>query len=62
MSIEVLLYRAQATAISDREGNATSSDGVLKVRLPTPRELGGVGGPGTDPERMFAAGYSALCV
>lgn len=62
MSIEVLLYRAQATAIGDREGNATSSDGVLKVRLPTPRELGGVGGPGTDPERMFAAGYSALCV
>ena len=59
MSIEKILYRAQATATGGREGSAASSDGVLKVQLSTPRELGGAGGPGTNPEQMFAAGYSA---
>jgi osmotically inducible protein OsmC len=59
MSIENVLYRAQATATGGREGVATSSDGVLAVRLSTPRELGGAGGSGTNPEQLFAAGYSA---
>lgn len=59
MSIEKVLYHAQATATGGREGSATSSDGLLKVQLSTPRELGGAGGPGTNPEQMFAAGYSA---
>lgn len=59
MSIENVLYRAQATATGGREGNAASSDGVLNVQLSTPRELGGAGGPGTNPEQLFAAGYSA---
>jgi lipoyl-dependent peroxiredoxin len=59
MSIENVLYRATATATGGREGNAASSDGVLKVQLSTPRELGGAGGPGTNPEQLFAAGYSA---
>ncbi|WP_263772123.1 organic hydroperoxide resistance protein [Propionivibrio soli] len=59
MSIEKVLYRAQATATGGREGSAASSDGVLKVQLSTPRELGGAGGPGTNPEQLFAAGYSA---
>lgn len=59
MSIEKVLYHAQATATGGREGSATSSDGVLKVQLSTPRELGGAGGPGTNPEQLFAAGYSA---
>ena len=59
MSIEKIVYRAQATATGGREGSAASSDGVLKVQLSTPRELGGAGGPGTNPEQMFAAGYSA---
>ena len=59
MSIEKVLYRAQATATGGREGNATSSDGALSVSLSTPRELGGAGGPGTNPEQLFAAGYSA---
>jgi Ohr subfamily peroxiredoxin len=59
MSIENVLYRAQATATGGREGSAESSDGVLKVQLSTPRELGGAGGPGTNPEQLFAAGYSA---
>lgn len=59
MSIEKVLYRAQATATGGREGSAASSDGVLKVQLSTPRELGGAGGPGSNPEQLFAAGYSA---
>jgi len=59
MSIEKVLYRAQATANGGRDGRAVSSDGVLDVKLTTPRELGGAGGAGTNPEQLFAAGYSA---
>ena len=59
MSIEKILYAATATATGGREGRATSSDNVLDVQLSTPRELGGAGGPGTNPEQLFAAGYSA---
>ena len=59
MSIDKILYTAQATATGGRDGRATSSDGVLNVQLSTPRELGGAGGPGTNPEQLFAAGYSA---
>lgn len=59
MSIEKVLYTATATATGGREGRAISSDNVLDVQLSTPRELGGAGGPGTNPEQLFAAGYSA---
>jgi len=59
MSIEKVLYTAQATATGGREGRAVSSDNVLDVQLSTPKELGGAGGPGTNPEQLFAAGYSA---
>jgi Ohr subfamily peroxiredoxin len=59
MSIEKVLYTAQATADGGRDGRAASSDGVLNIQLSTPRELGGAGGPGTNPEQLFAAGYSA---
>jgi osmotically inducible protein OsmC len=59
MSLEKVLYTAQATATGGRDGRATSSDQVLDVQLSTPRELGGAGGPGTNPEQLFAAGYSA---
>lgn len=59
MSIEKVLYRAQATAKGGREGVAKSSDGILDVKLTTPKELGGNGLPGTNPEQLFAAGYSA---
>ena len=59
MSIEKVLYRATATATGGRDGRAQSSDGVLDIRLTTPRELGGAGGDGTNPEQLFAAGYSA---
>lgn len=59
MTIENVLYRASAEATGGRDGRAISSDGVLDVRLTTPRELGGAGGQGTNPEQLFAAGYSA---
>jgi Ohr subfamily peroxiredoxin len=59
MSLEKVLYRAHAKAIGGRDGRAVSSDNVLDVKLTTPRELGGAGGSGTNPEQLFAAGYSA---
>ena len=59
MSIEKVLYRAEATSTGGREGSSRSSDGVLDLKLTTPKELGGNGLPGTNPEQLFAAGYSA---
>jgi len=59
MSPEKILYTAHATASGGREGRAVTSDQALDVQLSTPRELGGAGGPGTNPEQLFAAGYSA---
>ncbi|TFW16977.1 organic hydroperoxide resistance protein [Massilia arenosa] len=57
-----VLYTAHATATGGREGRASSSDGKLDVTLSTPKELGGAGGNGTNPEQMFAAGYSACFI
>jgi lipoyl-dependent peroxiredoxin len=62
MSIEKVLYTAHAKATGGRDGRAASSDGVLDVKLATPRELGGAGGTGTNPEQLFAAGYSACFI
>lgn len=59
MSIEKVLYVAHAKATGGRDGRAESSDQQLNVKLTTPRELGGLGGEGTNPEQLFAAGYSA---
>jgi lipoyl-dependent peroxiredoxin len=59
MSVEKVLYRSKAIATGGRDGRAISSDKVLDVRLTTPKELGGAGGDGTNPEQLFAAGYSA---
>ena len=57
-----ILYTAHATATGGREGRAVSSDQALDVKLSTPRELGGAGGEGINPEQMFAAGYSACFI
>lgn len=54
-----VLYTAHATATGGREGRATTNDERLDVKLSTPKELGGPGGDGTNPEQLFAAGYSA---
>ena len=62
MSLEKVVYEAHATATGGREGKATSSDGVLDVKLVTPREMGGSGATGTNPEQLFAAGYAACFI
>ena len=54
-----ILYTASATSTGGRDGRSISSDKALDVQLSTPKELGGAGGPGTNPEQLFAAGYSA---
>jgi Ohr subfamily peroxiredoxin len=58
MSVDVK-YRATATATGGRDGQAATKDGTFSVKLATPKELGGGGGPGNNPEQLFAAGYSA---
>ena len=59
MSLEKVLYRAHAQATGGRDGRAVSSDKHLDIKLTTPKELGGAGGEGSNPEQLFAAGYSA---
>lgn len=54
-----ILYTTKATATGGREGRAASGDGRLQITLSTPKELGGNGGDGTNPEQLFGAGYSA---
>jgi Ohr subfamily peroxiredoxin len=54
-----VLYTAEATAWGGREGRVASSDGVVDVQLAIPKEMGGPGGPLTNPEQLFAAGYAA---
>ena len=59
MALDKVLYTARATSTGGRAGTTESSDGALKATLTTPKELGGAGGNGTNPEQLFAAGYSA---
>ena len=58
MSVDVK-YRTTATATGGRDGTARTEDGSFEVKLATPKELGGAGGVGNNPEQLFAAGYSA---
>ena len=60
--VEKVLYKATATSTGGRDGRSVSSDNVLNLSLTTPRELGGAGGAGTNPEQLFAAGYSACFI
>ena len=53
-----IVYTAHATSTGGREGQVKSNDGLLDVKLITPKEMGGAGG-GVNPEQLFAAGYSA---
>src|ERR1700740_2505479 len=61
MSVKVL-YKTQAKATGGRDGTASTLDGALNVKLSTPKELGGGGGPGNNPEQLFAAGYAACFI
>ena len=54
-----VLYTAHGSATGGREGHGASSDSVVDVKLTTPKELGGNGATGTNPEQLFAIGYSA---
>jgi lipoyl-dependent peroxiredoxin len=54
-----ILYTTQSTATGGRTGSAKTTDGRLSVVLDTPKELGGSGGEGTNPEQLFASGYAA---
>lgn len=62
MALDNVLYNARATSTGGRTGTTESSDGALKLTLSTPKELGGTGGRGTNPEQLFAAGYSACFI
>jgi osmotically inducible protein OsmC len=56
--LEKVLYRAEATTTGGRDGHSVTSDNRLEVKLAPPKEMGG-NGDGTNPEQLFAAGYSA---
>ena len=53
------LYTTEAVVEGGRAGHGRTSDGRLAVDLSVPRELGGGGGTGTNPEQLFALGYAA---
>ncbi len=61
MSVDVK-YRTTASALGGRDGQASTEDGKFSVKLSTPKELGGAGGEGANPEQLFAAGYSACFI
>jgi Ohr subfamily peroxiredoxin len=54
-----ILYTAEASVVGGRQGHGRTSDGRLDVALDVPPEMGGAGGPGTNPEQLFAVGYAA---
>lgn len=59
MSVKQVLYTAHGHATGGRTGSGETDDSRLKVTLSTPKELGGDGGSGTNPEQLFSIGYSA---
>ena len=61
MSVKVL-YKTTAKATGGRDGTAATTDGAFNVKLSTPKELGGGGGAGNNPEQLFAAGYAACFI
>ena len=61
MSVNVL-YKTSARATGGRDGRSATLDGSLDVKLTTPKELGGAGGEGNNPEQLFAAGYAACFI
>lgn len=58
MSVNAL-YTTTARATGGRDGVSKTLDGSFEVKLSTPKELGGAGGEGNNPEQLFAAGYAA---
>jgi Ohr subfamily peroxiredoxin len=62
MAIDAAIYTAQSTSTGGRTGTTKSSDGRISLNLSTPKALGGDDGPGTNPEQLFASGYSACFI
>ena len=62
MAIDKSVYTAHATSTGGRAGSTKSDDGRIALTLSTPKELGGDGGAGTNPEQLFASGYSACFI
>jgi Ohr subfamily peroxiredoxin len=58
MSVDVK-YRTSARATGGRDGKSGTLEGNLTVTMATPKELGGAGGDGVNPEQLFATGYAA---
>jgi Ohr subfamily peroxiredoxin len=56
------IYKTTMTSTGGRSGSSVSEDGNFTLDLSTPKELGGAGGEGTNPEQLFAAGYSACYI
>jgi Ohr subfamily peroxiredoxin len=54
-----VLYTAEATVTGGRRGHGATSDGRVVVDFSSPTEMGGDGGPGTNPEQLFALGFAA---
>ena len=54
-----VLYTAEAIVEGGREGHGRTSDGRLEVDFDVPNEMGGSGGPGTNPEQLLALGWAA---
>ncbi len=54
-----VLYRTSARATGGRDGHSATLDRAVDVNLSTPKELGGAGGTGVNPEQLFATGYAA---
>lgn len=59
MTPEKILYDTSVTAFGGRDGRVEGSDGGFSLSLSVPKELGGPGGEGSNPEQLFAAGYAA---
>ena len=56
--LDKVLYTAHAHTTGGRDGRSVSDDGLLDVKLSPPKAMGGAGNA-TNPEQLFAAGYSA---
>ena len=62
MTLEKVLYTAKAHTTGGRDGVSRSSDGRLDIKLSVPKQMGGADKPGTNPEQLFAAGWSACFI
>ncbi|MDQ0169915.1 organic hydroperoxide resistance protein [Paenibacillus tundrae] len=59
MTIQQKMYETTVKAVGGRNGYVESSSPELRLDVRTPKEMGGAGGEGTNPEQLFAAGYAA---